>query len=195
MTVSVNQGETADMLSQWYQYVSGPPVDVSALTIAVNKVADGSNVIPATSAGIIHQATGVYSFQWAVSTSQAAGDYIALWNGTFMGSAVNASEIVTVLPYDNSVFLTWCDITLNEDLINGQGNVLAVNPVTWVKTDHPAGPERPASAEYVQQLHPGEQRVQYEPAGPDVAALRAGLPGGLDAGPAGAANPYRGQAT
>lgn len=133
MTVSVNQGENADLISQWYQYISGPPVDVTGLTLQVNKVADGSVVFGPTSSGIVHQATGVYSFQWAVSTSQAAGDYIALWNATYNGSAVNTNEIVTVLPYDNSVFLTWCDITLQEDLINSQGNVLAVNPVTWVK--------------------------------------------------------------
>lgn len=128
----INQGQTADLLSQWYQYPNGPATDVSSLTLTVNAVADGSNVFGPTSASIIHQATGLYSFQWAVSTSQEAGDYVAIWNASYASSAVQSSEIVTVQPYNNSVFLTWCDITLTEDLINGQGNVNAVNPVTWV---------------------------------------------------------------
>lgn len=131
MTVQVNQGQTADLIVQWYAYPNGPLADVTGLTITVNSAASGSAVFGPTSSGVIHQATGLYTFQWAVSTSQASGDYIAIWNATLGGSAVQTSEIATVLPYDNSVFLTWCDITLQEDLINGQGNVSAVNPVTF----------------------------------------------------------------
>jgi hypothetical protein len=130
----VNQGQTADLLSQWYEYPNGPAADVTGLTLTVNGATDGSNVLGPTSAGIIHQATGLYSFQWAVSTSQAPGDYIAIWNATYASSAVQTSEVVTVLPYGTSTFLTWCDITLNEDLLAPQGNVLAVNPVTWVNS-------------------------------------------------------------
>jgi hypothetical protein len=130
----VNQGQTADLLSQWYAYPNGPATDVTGLTITVNAATDGSNVLGPTSAGIIHQATGLYSFQWAVSTSQAAGDYIAIWNATYASSAVQTNEVVTVLPYGTSTFLTWCDITLNEDPLPGQGSILAVNPVTWVSS-------------------------------------------------------------
>lgn len=128
----VNQGGTADLISQWYQYPGGPPVDVSGLTVTVNSISNATTVLGPTSAGVVHQATGVYSFQWAVSTSQAAGDYLAIWNGTYGSSAVQSTEVVTVQPYDNSVFLTWCDITLAEGGLNGQSNVNAVNPVTWV---------------------------------------------------------------
>jgi hypothetical protein len=132
VTVQVNQGQTADLLVQWDAYPGGPPADVSALTITVNKVSDASNVLGPTSAGVVHQAVGLYSFQWAVSTSQAVGDYVAVWNASYASSAVQTNEIVQVLAYNNAAFLTWCDITLNEDLIGGRGSVLAVNPVSWV---------------------------------------------------------------
>lgn len=133
MTVQVNQGQTADLISNWFAYPGGPPADVSGLTITVNQVSNGSNVLGPTSAGVVHQATGLYTFQWAVPTSQAVGDYVAIWNATYASSAVQTNEIVTVQAYGTGDFLTWCDITLTLDLIQGQGNVNAVNPVTWVQ--------------------------------------------------------------
>ena len=132
MSIQVNQGSTADLIVQWDAYPGGPPADVSGLTITINKMADGSNVLGPTSAGVIHQATGLYNFSWAVSTSQAVGDYVAIWNATYAGSAVQTNEVVTVLAYNSSVFLTWCDITLNLDLLANKGSIAAVNPVTWV---------------------------------------------------------------
>ena len=120
MSTSVNQGQTADLLVQWDAYPGGPAADVTGLTVTVNKIADGSNVLGPTAAGVVHQAVGLYSFQWAVSTSQAVGDYVAVWNATYAGSAVQASEVIAVHAYGNGVFLTWCDITLNEDLIGGR---------------------------------------------------------------------------
>lgn len=132
MAIDVNQGQIADVIVQWHNTPGGFPVDVTGQTITINSVTSGSAVVGPTSSGIVHQATGLYTFQWAVSTSQAVGDYIAIWNATYASSAVQQTDIITVLAYDNSTFLTWCDITLSEDLINGQGNVLPVNPVTWV---------------------------------------------------------------
>jgi len=131
--ISVNQGQTVDLVVNWDAYPGGPPADVTGLTITVNQVSNGSNVLGPTSAGVVHQSTGLYTFQWAVSTSQAVGDYVAIWNATYAGSATQASEVVTVLAYGVSTFLTWCDITLDEDLIGGRGNVNAVNAVTWVQ--------------------------------------------------------------
>lgn len=130
---SVNQGQTADLVVNWDAYPGGPPADVTGLTITINTAYNGSNVLGPTSAGVVHQATGLYTFQWAVSTSQTVGDYVAIWNATYAGSAVQASEIVSVLSYGAGTFLTWCDITLVEDHIQGQGNVNAINPVTWVQ--------------------------------------------------------------
>lgn len=132
MTIQVNQGSTADLIVQWDAYPNGPAADVSGLTITVNGVSTSGNVFGPTSAGVVHQATGLYTFQWAVSTSQAVGDYIAIWNASYAGSAVQTSEVVTVLAYNNDAFLTWCDITLNEDLLAANGSISAVNPVTWV---------------------------------------------------------------
>lgn len=134
MTVQVNQGQTADLIVQWDAYPAGPPADVSGLTVTLNRVSDASNVLGPTSAGVVHQAVGLYSFQWAVSTSQSPGDYVAVWNASYAGSAVQTNEIVTVQAYNSDIFLTWCDITLSEDLIGGQGNISAVNPVSWVSS-------------------------------------------------------------
>lgn len=133
MSTSVNQGQTADLVVNWDAYPGGPPADVTGLTVTINQVSNGSNVLGPTSAGVVHQATGLYTFQWAVGTSQAVGDYVAVWNATYAGSAVQASEIATVNAYGVGTFLTWCDITLALDTIQGQGNVNAVNPVAWVK--------------------------------------------------------------
>lgn len=130
---SVNQGQTADLVVSWSAYPGGPPADVSSLTVTVNQVSNGSNVLGPTSAGVVHQATGLYTFQWAVSTSQAVGDYVAIWNATYASSAVQASEIVSVLAYGTGAFLTWCDITLDQSLIGNTGSIQAVNPVTWVQ--------------------------------------------------------------
>lgn len=134
MAVSVNQGQTADLIVQWYEYAGGPPVDIDSgsQTITVNEVATGLTVVGPTPDGIVSQAAGLYTFQWAVSTSADVGDYISVWNATYSGSAVQSSEVVTVLAYGTSVFSTWCDVSITMDLIQQDGIINPVNPVTWV---------------------------------------------------------------
>lgn len=91
---SVVQGQALTVEAAFYAYPGGPPVDVTGVTITI-KTADGvTTVVAATAVGVTHPATGVYTYSWAVSSSQAAGDYLILWSGN--AGAVTASEIVTV---------------------------------------------------------------------------------------------------
>lgn len=131
MAVSTNQGATVVIPVSWA--VGSTPTDVTNQTIAVSALAGGGNVVGPTSTGISHNTTGQYTFQWAVPTSQAVGDYLASWNATLAGSAASQTVVVTVQNSGFGVptFLTWCDVTLAENLINGQGNVNAVDPVSW----------------------------------------------------------------
>lgn len=132
MTLATNQGSTAIIESTWS--VSGTLTDVTNLTISVSAVSTGQQVIAPTSAGIYHATTGTYTFSWAIPTSQTVGDYLATWNATLATSAASQSVVVTVQDVNYGIpgFLTWCDISLAEDLIQG-GNVNPVDPAGWVK--------------------------------------------------------------
>ena len=133
MTLSTNQGATATVSVSWS--VAGTPTDVTNQTISVSAVG-GASVIAPTGAGIYHASTGLYEFSWAVPATQAVGDYLATWNATLGSSAVTNQQVVTVQDANYGVtfpFLTWCDITLNLDLLANKGSVFAVDPVTWVK--------------------------------------------------------------
>lgn len=88
-------GTTATLTVQWLTGSGGSAVDVTAQTIAIETTA-GVSVLAATGTGINHLATGLYSYSWVISSSQAAGDYVILWNATATG-AVTASEVVTVI--------------------------------------------------------------------------------------------------
>lgn len=97
MTTTVYQGQTNTLLVDFYQYAGGPAADVTGLTITV-KTADGlTTILGPTSTGVNHVATGVYSYDWAVSSSQAAGSYVAIWSGTDAQSqVVQATESLLV---------------------------------------------------------------------------------------------------
>jgi hypothetical protein len=133
VTLATNQGATAVVPASWS--VNGAPTDPSALSIRITANIDGSTVVPTTTDGIYHASTGEYQFSWAVSTSQTVGDYTATWNATLASSAATQAVTVTVQDANFGMpgFKTWCDISLTEDLINGQGNVNPVDPVVWVK--------------------------------------------------------------
>lgn len=132
MSLATNQGQTVVIPASWA--VNGAPTDPSAQTITITANLDGSVVVPATDDGVYHAFTGSYQFSWAVSTDQSAGDYTATWNATLASSAATQSVTVTVQDVNFGIasFKTWCDISLQEDLINGIGNVNPVDPVSWV---------------------------------------------------------------
>ena len=133
MVATANQGQTASFTSQWPVGPSSP-ADVTGQTITVTQVATSDVVIGPTSDGIYHASTGLYSFAWAVSSSQAVGDYLATWNATLSGSAVQQSSVLTVLDanYGFNTLSTWCDVSISMDLYQQDGTVNPVSSVTWV---------------------------------------------------------------
>jgi hypothetical protein len=96
MTDSYVAGEDAVLLVEWALYSGGPPTDVTAQTITI-KTAAGVTVVAATAVGISHVATGLYSYTWSISASQAAGSYVVIWDATDAElESVQASEVIAV---------------------------------------------------------------------------------------------------
>lgn len=91
---SVVQGAAVTLEATFYSYPSGPAVDLTGTTIAISTADGVTTVVAATSTGVTHPATGVYTYAWAVPAGQATGDYLVLWSGN--AGAVTASELVTV---------------------------------------------------------------------------------------------------
>jgi len=90
-------GTTATLTVQWVEYDGGPPVDVTAQTITITRLVDGYRLFDAVSAGIVHVATGLYTYAWSIAVDAAEGGYAVLWNATDTAlDAVQASEIATV---------------------------------------------------------------------------------------------------
>jgi hypothetical protein len=151
------QGKTATLESSWTQYGGGPPADVYNQTITIEAAGTGSVVLGPTSTGILHLATGLYSYQWAIPAAQAIGDYAVIWNASSAasgGTPLQASEIVTVAAIASTMFSTWCDVTIPETLLS-IGPVEAVDPVDYVLavtgTTYTAG--QIMSAQQVLNLH------------------------------------------
>jgi hypothetical protein len=92
------QGTTATVYVQWYEYAGGPLVNVNNVTVTISPLAGGAAVIGPTAVGVTNPSTGLNVYNWTISGSQAAGDYLILWAGTDAGTGtpVSASEIVTV---------------------------------------------------------------------------------------------------
>jgi hypothetical protein len=111
-------GTTAVLTVQWAQYPGGPATDVTAQTITI-KTTGGATVLGPTSTGIAHLATGLYSYGWAISGAQAAGDYVVIWDATDADSdAVQASEVVSVVSAPATG--TWCSVSDVPDICAGQ---------------------------------------------------------------------------
>jgi hypothetical protein len=127
------QQQTATLEVSWAQYPGGPQVDVFNETVTIELASTGSAVVGPTSSGIVHLATGLYSYQWAIPASAAVGDYAVVWNASTAasgGSAIQASEIITVNALASTMFNTWCDIVIPQTLL-AIGSVNAVDPVAW----------------------------------------------------------------
>lgn len=90
-------GQTQTLVSTWHAFEGGPAADLTGTTIAIKTVDGVTTVLAATSVGVNHPATGVYTYAWASSVTLTAGDYLVIWAGVDdQGDAVTATEIITV---------------------------------------------------------------------------------------------------
>jgi len=89
---TVVQGQAVTLEAAFFQYSGGPAVDVTNLTVQIATVA-GATIVGPTSTGIVHIATGIYTYVWATALILTPGDYVVAWVAT----QTSASEIVTVL--------------------------------------------------------------------------------------------------
>lgn len=97
MASSVVQGQVITLVAQWAEYAGGPAVDVDGITITIKTADAVTTVLGPTSSGIVHAATGVYTYSWDTADDLDTGDYLAIWNATDAASAaVQTSELITV---------------------------------------------------------------------------------------------------
>lgn len=84
-------GQTTTFIAEFFQYAGGPAADVTNLTASI-LTSGGTVVVAPTAVGIVHLATGVYSYPWAVPSGQDAGAYVIVWTS----DETQASELFTV---------------------------------------------------------------------------------------------------
>lgn len=125
------QGQPYTLTVQWLAYEGGPAEDVTAQTITIKLVADGTTILAATSTGITHLASGLYAYRWSVASDAVLGEYVAVWDATDEASeAVQVSEIVTVAH-------SGTDVTV-DDVVAYIG---AATCVTWADESGEAFPQ------------------------------------------------------
>lgn len=91
---SVQQGRSITLTVQWQANPADPtPVDVANVQLRITPSAGGTDVRATSSTGIVHVATGLDSYTWAVASDLDAADYEWIWTGD---GGVQASETVTV---------------------------------------------------------------------------------------------------
>lgn len=90
-------GQSVSLLAQFYDFSGGSLTDLDATpTIGIVSIATGSTALAATSSGVTHPGTGSYGYAWTPSSSLTPGAYLATWSGLSSGSAVTATETITV---------------------------------------------------------------------------------------------------
>lgn len=86
----------------WVQYAGGPAVDVAGLTITIKRLSDNTVIVGPTSTGVVHVATGLYTYAWATAVDLLLGDYAAIWA---TGDGHQATDVITVTAGGVSVTL------------------------------------------------------------------------------------------
>jgi hypothetical protein len=94
----VYRGQTTHLIAEFFQYAGGPAADVTGLTIQITDPASG-NVVGPTGTGIVHAATGVYTYKWAVSGGAPLGNYLVAW----VANEGSTAETVTVTLVSSAV--------------------------------------------------------------------------------------------
>ena len=93
----ISQGTSGTLTAQFTSAGTGAPEDLDSVTITILNATTGATVLAATAVGIVHLATGLYSYTWAVGASQAVGPYAVVWSGLLGATAASADEVVTVV--------------------------------------------------------------------------------------------------
>lgn len=99
----VRAGQSVTLTVQWYAILGGPAADVTGQTITISPTGGGAAVIGPTAVGITHEATGLYSYSWAVDAGADLGDYVVLWEAD---GPVQSSEVVTVTAAYGTLYAT-----------------------------------------------------------------------------------------
>lgn len=101
--VSAAQGTTVTVGVSFTSGVSGPPIDATGLEITIG---GGAGIGP-TTAGIIHPATGQYTYSWAIPANQATGNYPVAWTSA---DQPEVDDVIAVVATVASVGMTWASI-------------------------------------------------------------------------------------
>jgi hypothetical protein len=106
---SAAQGGTATLTAQFFAYPGGPLADVTAPTIQINS--PGGAAVPVqvgpTAVGVLHPATGVYQYAWAVPADAPLGDWIVQWVAV---GGITTTEVVTVTDTPTATWSTIADV-------------------------------------------------------------------------------------
>jgi len=90
-------GQPVALLAQFYDFSGGALTDLDATpTITVASVGTGTIALAATTSGVTHPGTGSYGYAWTPAAALTPGTYLATWAGLKTGSAVTATETITV---------------------------------------------------------------------------------------------------
>jgi hypothetical protein len=73
-------------------------------------------VVGPTAVGIVHEATGLYSYPWAIDADETVGTYVVLWEAT---GDVSASEVVYVRDATNVALATLTEVKAHLNIPTG----------------------------------------------------------------------------
>jgi hypothetical protein len=128
---SVIQGSSITLEAQFYEYAGGPPEDITSLTVKIVPVVDSVPILGPTGLNIAHPGTGLYAYTWAVSASQAPGDYTVIWDGFDASMAtVQASEVVSVVSASSGTWASAADVlaitgkTVSDSVVTQAQNII-----------------------------------------------------------------------
>lgn len=89
-----NQGGV--LSSEWLQYSpNGPLQDLDANPTITIQVLGGAIIVGPTATGVVHAATGVYTYDW--DGIGDAGQYLVIWNGLSGGDPFQTNEIIDLI--------------------------------------------------------------------------------------------------
>ena len=95
MSFVQNTGGT--LIAEFFQFSGGPLVDLDANpSITIQNLTTSAIVVGPTTVGVVHAATGVYTYNWNGIAPVAS--YLVIWNGLSAAVAVQASEITSLVP-------------------------------------------------------------------------------------------------